>query len=134
MAPVVEGSGVDHGRRGQPPRLSEVPRDVTSYYDQAAIHARPPLAARFRGSELREVDGFRHRLHVHRYQTARFSPAFCGGSAAESRWLTRDDLLGALRHVGFTDVHVGLDDPAHENGPVLALVARQDRPGVAPFR
>jgi hypothetical protein len=106
----------------------------TCYYDRAAIAARPPLAARFRGSEAREVEGFRHRLQVHRYQIARFNPAFCGGPAAESRWLTRDDLLGALHHVGYTDVHVGLDDPAHPNGPVLALVARRDRPGVAPFR
>jgi hypothetical protein len=49
------------------------------YYDQQVIDARPQLAARFRGSEAREVEGFRHRLHVHSYQAARFHPAFCGG-------------------------------------------------------
>lgn len=94
-------------------------------YDRPTIEARPQLAARFRGTEARTVEGFPHRLHVHSYQAARFHPAFCGGPAAVSRWLSRDDLLAALRHVGFGDVEIGLDDPAHPNGPVLALVARR---------
>lgn len=102
----------------------------TCYYDEAVIAARPQLAARFLGAETRTVHGFAHRLHVHSYQAARYDPRFCGGPAAVSRWLSRDDLLGALRHVGFDDVEVGLDDPAHANGPVLALVAR--RRGAAP--
>ena len=107
---------------------------LTTYYDQQVMDARPKLAARFRGSEMREVEGFRHRLHVHSYQAARFNPAYCGGPASASRWLSRDDLLGALRHVGFTDIEVGLDDPAHQNGPVLVLVARQGRAGAPAFR
>jgi hypothetical protein len=106
----------------------------TCYYDRAIVEARPQLAARFRGSEARTVHGFAHRLHVHSYQAARFHPAFCGGPAPVSRWLSRDDLLGALRHVGFTDVEVGLDEPGHPNGPVLALVARQAGAAGTPFR
>ncbi len=106
----------------------------TCYYDPAIIERRPQLAARFRGSEARTVQGFAHRLHVHSYQAARFQRAFCGGPAPLSRWLSRDDLLGALRHVGFADVEIGLDDPAHPNGPVLALVARQGRAAATPFR
>jgi hypothetical protein len=106
----------------------------TCYYDAPTIDARPQLAARFRGSEAREVEGFRHRLYVHSYQAARFHPAFCGGPAPTSRWLSREDLLGALRHVGFTDIEIGLDEPAHPNGPVLALVARQRRPDQPAFR
>lgn len=106
----------------------------TFYYDAAVIDARPKLAARFRGSEARSVAGFAHRLHVHSYQAARFHPAFCGGPAPASRWLSRDDLLGALRHVGFTDVEIGFDDPAHPNGPALALVARHAGAPGAPFR
>lgn len=97
----------------------------TAYYDEAAIAARPKLAARFQGIEARSSAGFAHRLHVHSYQAARFDPGFCGGGAATSRWLSREDLLGALRHVGFDDVEVGFDDPAHPNGPALALIARQ---------
>jgi hypothetical protein len=95
----------------------------TCYYDAAVIAGRPQLAARFHGRERRVVDGFAHDLHVHGYQAARFNPAFCGGGAGASRWLSRADLLAALRHVGFTEIEVGLDDPAHPNGPALALVA-----------
>jgi hypothetical protein len=97
----------------------------THYYDEAAIAARPKLAARFWSTESRTVDGFPHTLHVHSYQAAGFQPAFCGGAAATSRWLSRADILGALRHVGFDDIEVGSDDPAGPNGPALALVARR---------
>ena len=92
-------------------------------------HRRPAAARRpLPGQRDRATSqGFAHQLHVHSYQAARFHPAFCGGPAPSSRWLSRDDLLGALRHVGFADVEVGLDEPAHPNGPVLALVARQRR-------
>ena len=100
----------------------------TMYYDEAAITARPKLAARFRTTESRTVEGFPHTLHVHSYQAAGFQPTFCGGPAATSRWLTRADILGALRHLGFEDVEVGYDDPDRPNGPALALVARRGAP------
>lgn len=97
----------------------------TMYYDEAALAARPRLAARFRARESRTVEGFPHTLHVHSYQAAGFQPAFCGGAAATSRWLTRADILGALRHVGFDEIEVGFDDQTGPNGPFLALVARR---------
>lgn len=97
----------------------------TNYFDAAVMAARPQLAARFRGIERRTVDGFAHDLHVHSYQAARYDPAFCGGSGAQSRWLSRADLLGALTHVGFGEVEIGYDDPSHQNGPALALVGRR---------
>jgi hypothetical protein len=100
----------------------------TMYYDEAAITARPKLAARFRTTESRTVEGFPHTLHVHSYQAAGFQPTFCGGPAATSRWLTRADIVGALRHLGFEDVEVGYDDPDRPNGPALALVARRGAP------
>ncbi len=106
----------------------------TCYYDEAVIAGRPQLAARFLGTEQRTVAGFPHRLHVHSYQAARYDPRFCGGPVAVSRWLSRADLLGALRHVGFDDVEVGLDDPAHANGPVLSLVARRGDAASPPIR
>ena len=106
----------------------------TFYYDEAVITGRPQLAARFLGTEARTVDGFPHRLHVHTYQAARYEPRFCGGPAAVSRWLSRADLLGALRHVGFDEIEIGLDDPAHANGPALALVARRGDAAAPPIR
>jgi hypothetical protein len=105
----------------------------TNYYDATVIGGRPQLAARFHGLERRTVEGFAHDLHVHSYQAARYNPAFCGGSAPASRWLSRADLLGALHHVGFTDVEIGLDDPSHPNGPALALIARQSAATAAPI-
>ena len=44
-----------------------------------------------------------------------------------SIWLTRDDLLGALRHMGLTEIEIGEDDVDHVNGPAISLVA--SRPG-----
>jgi hypothetical protein len=39
--------------------------------------------------------------------------------------MERDELLGALRFVGFSRIEVLEDDPHHPGGPALLLVAEQ---------
>jgi hypothetical protein len=95
----------------------------TAYYDEARIAAKPKLAARFRGSRQASHEGFVHTIHQYRYQTALFLPGFSGGSAPHAHWLTRDTILGALRHFGFTGIETAFEEPDHVNGPALALVA-----------
>jgi SAM-dependent methyltransferase len=45
------------------------------------------------------------------------------GVSPVSFWPTRDGLLRMLADVGYTDTSVVLDDPAHQDGPVIALGA-----------
>ena len=74
-----------------------------------------------------ERDGFRHTLHRYQYGDFLNTNRFSGGTEDYSNWLSREDLLGALRHVGLTEIVIGEEEIEHVNGPCFSLVAR--RPG-----
>lgn len=95
----------------------------THYYDGALVRRRPEVAARFRTPESRTFDDFPHTLHPHWYQAARFTPGFCGSGETHPRWMTRGEIIGALRHFGHDRVEVGIEEPDHPHGPALALVS-----------
>jgi hypothetical protein len=95
----------------------------THHHDAAFVAQRPEVAARFRTPEVRTVDGFTHTLHPHWYQAARFTPGFCGSGETHPRWMTRDDIVAALRHFGHDRVEIGLEEPTHPHGPAMALVS-----------
>jgi hypothetical protein len=98
----------------------------THYYDHDRITANRRLDGHFhRGEQQAEFEGYRHTLRRQRYLVGGFWRGFCGGPAAFSHWLTRDGLLGALRHFGFDDVRIGCDEPDHLNGPSIGIVARR---------
>lgn len=98
----------------------------THYYDRALVNRRPEVSARFRAAESGSMEGFSCSLHPHWYQAARFTPGFCGSGATHPRWMTRDDIVEALRHFGHTRIEVGLEEPDHPHGPALAIVSRRE--------
>jgi hypothetical protein len=93
----------------------------THVYDEAAI-AGTPLAKRMGPRRDAEHAGFAHGTYRHNYGLATNLRGFWGGTKPYSNWLTRDDLLGALRHLGWRDIELGFEE-RHVNGPALALVA-----------
>lgn len=102
----------------------------THYYDRERLMGNEHMAHRFRYSEPGEFEGFRYMSHRYEYGDFLRTARFAGGNAETSNWLSRDDLLGALRHAGFTQIEIGEDDPGHLNGPAISLVA--SKPGSAP--
>jgi hypothetical protein len=97
----------------------------THYYDPAGVRHSRRFRRRGIGARQASEDGFEHVLHGRRYGYSVFSAGFCGGSARVTNWLSRQDLMGALRHHGFTRIEVGFDQVDHPNGPALALVAER---------
>lgn len=97
----------------------------THYYDEAQLAARVRTARRVVAPEDAEYGGFRHRLYRHVYGAALEWDGFCGGSRPEARWLTRDTILAALSHAGFSRVHPFHDEPHHAHGPAFAVVAER---------
>ncbi|NJP07489.1 MAG: class I SAM-dependent methyltransferase [Chloroflexaceae bacterium] len=97
----------------------------THYYDHAVLSTNPALAPKFPGSEMADYAGFKHTLYRFEYQVALEWQGFCGGSAPHSNWLSRDDLLAALRYFGFHDLRLQQDQTDHPNGPCLLLTARR---------
>jgi hypothetical protein len=97
----------------------------THYYDRDAIHSRPALE-RFKTAEIeRTFRGRRYRLYPFTYGMERTRNTFCGGSQLSANWLSRRDLLGALRAVGFTNQVIApeYDEPDHSLAPALLVTA-----------
>jgi hypothetical protein len=97
----------------------------THYYDAERIRARPNLSRRFADPVAQSYEGFTATVHPHRYLVDRFRSDFFGGPASYSCWLTRDTILAACTHFGFTRIQVGCEQPDHEFAPALALIARR---------
>lgn len=75
--------------------------------------------------ESHDFHGVRVRAYRRTYANAEESVTFCGGIGDEHRWLNRDDLLEALRAVGFNDIKLAHDEPDHRYGPALSIFARK---------
>jgi SAM-dependent methyltransferase len=95
----------------------------THYYDEAHVRGRPKVDARFGAAFERTVEGFRHTLHPHWYQAARFKRSFCGSGEITPRWMERDAILEALGRFGYDHVQTGLEEPGHIHGPAFAIAA-----------
>jgi hypothetical protein len=97
----------------------------TQYYDAEHV-AR--LAPRIRGHFADQpaaavTRGFSHTLHRFDYGFGRKLVGFYGGNQPHANWLSRDDLMGALEHVGWREIQVGFEQPDHPHGPSLSLTA-----------
>jgi SAM-dependent methyltransferase len=80
----------------------------THYFPKSGNPHRPPF---FRKRAVRFMD--REILHFDRlYLRSRWRPLACGGTAAGSCWLGRDDILFVLDALGFSRIEVGLEDHA----------------------
>jgi Protein of unknown function (DUF1698) len=97
----------------------------THYYAEAPIRNNPNTAKKFNASEAREVGGFKHTLYKQHYGEALGWSGFCGGAKPYSYWLSYDDLLAGLRHVGFKRIEVSFHTPDHQNGPAVCLACEK---------
>ena len=85
-----------------------------------------PRRAAFVGSmEIQECHGIQLRLHKRSYHGAWRSKSFCGGMHDLHRWVEKEDILAVIRALGFADVRVAHDDPAHPNGPSFSIFAHR---------
>jgi hypothetical protein len=99
----------------------------THYYDQEIIRRSPNLLHRFLKSQpvMQEYRGFKHTLHKYLYKDALVWTGFCGGGNPYSHWMSKDDILSCLNKFGFDDLRIGLENPAHPNGPSFCVVGQR---------
>jgi SAM-dependent methyltransferase len=90
----------------------------THYFREGCNPRRPPFfrmrSVHFADREIPHFDRF--------YLRPRWRPLACGGTAAGSCWLRRDDILFALGALGFSRIEIGLEDC---NRGSFALVAQR---------
>ena len=99
----------------------------THYYDEEHVR-KLAHASCFSGVNEATYQGFAHQQYVCEYRGSLDTMGFTGGAEAFAHWLTREDLLGALRHAGFIDIRIRKDHPEHDNGPCIELTARRESP------
>jgi Protein of unknown function (DUF1698) len=97
----------------------------THFYDERFLSANPRTAHRIVDPTPSEFQGYRHELHRHEYGAALASPGFCGGSRPHAYWMTRQGILDALRHFGFSSIETSHEQPDHPNGPAFSVMARR---------
>lgn len=97
----------------------------THYYDEALIRRNRDIAFRFSPGIPAEHGGFRHILYRRGYGAGLFSRRSFGGNASFSYWLSRNDILGALRHFGMVAIETQFEQTDHPHGPCFALLAKR---------
>lgn len=108
----------------------------THYYDEERLRLLPRKLVEFDPPREVAVDGNRYVMATCHYGRQRFSirgrprrglayPGFCGGGNATAEWFTRDSLIQALGDVGLRVESTAFDEPDHEQGPAMALLARR---------
>ena len=82
-----------------------------------AVIADTPDIVTFRGAPM--------RLYKRTYAHAEANDSFNGGMMDAHHWMHRDDILTALRLVGYADIRVAQETPDHQNGPAFSVFARK---------
>ena len=89
----------------------------THYYDAALIRANRQVAAHFPSDK-----GPPFRFE---YRESRATATFCGSGGRHSNWLDRATIIALLGELGFDRLEFGFDDPTHQHGPALAILAQR---------
>lgn len=97
----------------------------THYYDAEHVRANRTLAKRFTATLDSDYEGLPYRLHRYQYRGSFVRREFCGGTRPYAHWLSREDILAALKHFGFAAVETAFELPDHTDGPSFALVAHK---------
>jgi hypothetical protein len=93
----------------------------TVYWDEAFSKRHPDRAAGTSGVSREDHAGFAHTLHRHDYGGELDYGRFWGGGEANSNWMEKDEILGALAHFGFARQIVELEE--NPNGSALKVAA-----------
>jgi hypothetical protein len=98
----------------------------TVFYDPAFVAANPVPGAKFSDVLEKETAGYRHVVHRFNYGPSLDWKGFCGGGDVYSYWMEREQIIGALRHFGFTEFRQ--EEHPNVHGSALMLVARKAGP------
>jgi hypothetical protein len=93
----------------------------TITHHPSLFEKQPAMAERFGPPQPTVSHGFAHTLHPHFYGDSFKVHKFLGGTAPQACWMTSADIVGALRHFGFTSIIETEEDNPY--GVALSLVA-----------
>jgi hypothetical protein len=128
---IVYASGVLYHME-EPLRMLSLVADLTNtvylwtqYYDENLIKD-SHISSFFTGGKKMRVsaNGYECDIHLRHYNQIKDS-LFSGGIQPYSYWMKKHDIIGYLRHVGFKNITIQLDQPDYFNGPVISFMAQR---------
>lgn len=97
----------------------------THYFDENLIASNANLAHKFGELETATYKGFEYRFSSQAYKEALDWSGFCGGPEMNSKWLTKESIVGFLGKAGYTDIRENFVHAEHQNGPAFAICAQR---------
>ena len=103
----------------------------THYYEADISLWAPPLQAKIgtkwrpQDAQVFKIGNLPIRVVPQLYEEALGWAGFCGGPEQGSSWIYRDDLLSALRTLGFNDIRISFEALDHPNGPSFCILAQR---------
>ena len=96
----------------------------THYVDDAAMPIGDPRRAVLADrADIVDFHGKPMRLYKRTYANAAANDSFNGGMVDAHNWMHRDDILTALRALGYLDIRISQETPDHQNGPAFSVFA-----------
>lgn len=95
----------------------------THYYDEKIIMVKDPKHKRFGQTYSTKYEDFSYECVSQSYNDALNWVGFSGGPQTGSVWLTRESLMDALDHFGYTNIQTNFDHEDHPNGPAIGICA-----------
>lgn len=95
----------------------------TVFFDPEFVAQNPVPGAKFSDVIAMETAGFKHTVHRFNYGPSLDWKGFCGGGEVFSYWMEKEEIIGALRHFGFTTFRHEQQPNVH--GSALMLAARK---------
>jgi hypothetical protein len=92
-----------------------------------ALHLQSRIGMKWKPRETLSYDlkGLKVRVVPQYYGEALGWEGFCGGPEITSQWIYRDDLLDALKVLGFNDIRISFETFDHTNGPSFCILAQR---------
>jgi hypothetical protein len=95
----------------------------THFYSEAEVNRIPHIGPKMKGHLRGEFRGFAHTLHKYSYEDFLDTNRFAGGTERYSCWLSKEDLIAAVKFFGFSHIRFGREERDHVNGPCIEFIA-----------
>ena len=85
------------------------------------------IGTKWRPIEVQEfkINDLTIRVVPHYYGEALGWAGFCGGPEIGSKWIYKEDLLLALKALGYNDIRIAFETLDHQNGPSFCVLAQK---------
>jgi 2-polyprenyl-3-methyl-5-hydroxy-6-metoxy-1,4-benzoquinol methylase len=98
----------------------------THYFDENRVTNNKTIKSYFSGIKTGIYEEIQYTYALQHYRKALRWEGFCGGSARTSKWLSKESIIEALKHYGFTHLSYNFHDTTHMYGNAIGICASKE--------